>query len=83
MGMPIITEGIVVSKTANDRTKDDGTKVTYYNIKLGNEKYDSQVIGVPQEVYDQVSEGQKIQLGGEFGGLKNKYWKFDRLIAKK
>lgn len=84
MGMPIITHGLVKKKSSNDGTNRNGERVTYYNLQLVDSKtYDSQLIGVPKDVYDQVSEGQEIQLGGEFGGLKNKYWKFDKLIGKK
>lgn len=81
MGMPIITQGLVKKKTAKDGQNKFGERVTYYNVELVNpDTYDSQIIGVPKEVYDQIEEGKKIQLGGEFGGLKTKYWKFDRLI---
>ena len=80
-GMPIITHGIVASKSSNDATNKFGEKVTYYNIELGKKgTFTSQLIGVPKEVYDAVKEGEEIQLAGEFGGLKNKYWKFDKLI---
>lgn len=83
MGMPIITHGVVASKSSNDGTNRYGEKVTYYNIELGKKgTFTSQLIGVPKEVYDAVEVGQDIQLGGEFGGLKNKYWKFDTLIKK-
>lgn len=82
MGMPCFTKVIILEKTAKDQLNKFGERVTYYNLKVASKEkqYESQLIGVPKEVYDQVKEGNEYQLKGEFGGLKTKYWKFDKVI---
>ena len=76
----MVTEQLEVeSKFVNKATRPDGTPVEYYNIKVityGN----NQIIGVPKEVYDAVEVGDKIFLKGNFGGLKDKYWRCDALF---
>lgn len=82
MGMPIITHGLCKSKSAKDGLNKNGEKVVWYNIQLVDPKtYDSQLIGVPKDVYDKCVEGQEVKLAGEFGGLKTKYWKFDKFVG--
>ena len=82
MSLIIVTQGKVVSKNCKDYTKDDGTTTTYYNLKIGNvETCDSQVISVPEEVYNKVNESDQVQLKGVAGGIgKNKWWDFKELI---
>ena len=84
MSIKIVTQAKVLNKFANDGVnKTSGEKVTWYNLKLVDEEtYDSQIVGVPKEVYDSIEEGDKVQLGGEVGGLKTTYWKFDKFIGK-
>lgn len=83
MGLPIVTSGKVVDKSTSTGTNRNGEAVTYYNIKLFDTRqnhYDSQLIGVPKEVYDAVTINQDVKLSGEFGGLKTKYWRFDGIL---
>lgn len=84
MSIKIVTQAKVLNKFSNDGiNKTTGEKVTWYNLKLVDEEtYDSQIVGVPQEVYEAIQEGDKVRLGGEVGGLKTKYWKFDKFIEK-
>ena len=82
MGLPIVTQGKVVDKSTSNGVDRNGNNTVYYNLKIFDvrpDHYDSQIIGVPKDVYDAVKIGEDVQLAGEFGGLKNKYWKFDRL----
>lgn len=82
MGLPIVTQGRVVDKSTSSGTDRNGNSVVWYNLKLFDlrkDHYDSQIIGVPKEVFDSVKIGEDVQLAGEFGGLKTKYWKFDSL----
>lgn len=84
MAIKIVTQAKVLNKFANDGVnKTTGEKVTWYNLKLVDEKtYDSQIVGVPKEVYEAITEGDLVQLGGEVGGLKTKYWKFTEYLGK-
>lgn len=83
MGLPIITQGRVVDKSTSSGTDRNGNNTTWYNIKLFDTRkdhYDSQIIGVPKDVYESVRIGDDVKFAGEFGGLKTKYWKFDSLV---
>lgn len=81
MGLPIVTQGKVIDKsTSNGVNSRTGESVTYYNLKLFDvreNKFDNQLVGVHADVYNAVNVGDVIQLHGEFGGLKNKYWTFN------
>lgn len=79
MSIPIFTKVKVVQKFTNDRKKDDGSTVTYYNIKaVDTVSYDSQIIGVSEDIYNKAEEGKDISLIGKCGGLGNKrYWYFN------
>lgn len=80
MSLPIVTKARVVNKSIKEGTSRDGKPVTYYNLKLADTvSFDSQQVGVPEEIYNQVEEGQDIKLVGKCGGLKDKYWYFNAL----
>lgn len=76
MSIPVFTKVVVVSKFTNEGK--DGK--VYCNLKVADkETYDSQIIGVPQEIYDFVHENDEVKLSGKIGGLKEKYWYFNDL----
>lgn len=79
MGFKVVSERLeVADKFVNEGTRKDGSAVNYYNLKVivyG----DSQIIGVPEDVYNSVEVGDKIFLKGSIGGLKEKYWRFNEL----
>lgn len=82
--MKIITEAMVLDKNSKQGSGDYSNNV-YYNVQLGEPKdlngmtvYDTQLIGVPEEVYKNVEVGKINRFGGSFGGLKTKWWKFDK-----
>lgn len=85
--MKIVTEAIVVDKNAKRGTGQYEGR-TFYNIVLGEKKdlngfptMDTQVIGVPADVYQQAEVGKVNRFGGSFGGVKNKFWKFDQFLG--
>lgn len=79
MGFKVFSERVEVgNKFENKATRPDGTPVTYYNLKVVVYG-DSQIVGVPQDVYDKVNVGDKVFLAGSIGGLKDKYWRFDSI----
>lgn len=81
MSIPIFTKVKVVQKFTNERKKDDGSVMTYYNIKaVDTVSYDSQIIGVSEDIYNKAEEGKDIKLIGKCGGLGNKrYWYFNNV----
>lgn len=75
MSIPILTKVKVISKFTNDGTDRNGNPRIYYNLKVADPvTYDNQIVGVPEEVYNSVTEGQDVSLVGKAGGLKEKYW---------
>lgn len=85
--MKIVTEAIVVDKNRKEGTGDFTGRV-FYNIVLGEPKdlngfqtMDTQVIGVPADVYDKAVVGKVNRFGGTFGGIKTKFWKFDQHLG--
>lgn len=81
MSLPILTRARVLSKSTKDGKDKDGKPKTYFNIKLADTStFDSQIVGVNEEVYNAVEEGQDVLLGGKCGGLKEKYWYFNSLV---
>lgn len=87
MAIRMVTEEmIVLNKDSKDVTCKDGQTRTYYNIKCGTASYENQLIGVTQEIYDNLSEGDKVIFKGNFGGLQNKFWRvtdIEKLTPKK
>ena len=80
MGLPIITRGRVIDKSTSNGTNRNGDQVTYYNLKLFDVRdghFDNQLIGVSKKTFDAVNINDVVQLAGEYGGLKNKYWSFN------
>ena len=78
MSIPVFTKVRVVSKSTKEGTKKDGTPTTFFNLKVADPvTFDSQVIGVSEEVYNEAEEGKDIKLVGKAGGLKEKYWYFN------
>lgn len=79
MSIPIFTKVKVVQKYTND-VENDGQVKTYYNIKCADTvAYDSQIVGVSEDVYNICEEGKDIKLYGKCGGLGSKrYWYFNR-----
>lgn len=81
MSIPIVTKVRVVSKSTKEGTKKDGTPSTFYNLKVADSvTFDSQIIGVAEDIYNAVEEGQDIKLAGKAGGMKEKYWYFNALV---
>ncbi|MCR5509288.1 MAG: hypothetical protein K6F34_11465 [Lachnospiraceae bacterium] len=84
MSIPIVTKVRVVSKSTKDGNKKDGTPTVFYNLKVAdNVTYDSQIVGVSEEIYNAVEEGQDVKLVGKCGGLKDKYWYFNAIAKDK
>lgn len=80
--MEIVTQALVMDKDSKQGKDRNGFDVTYYNVKLGDpDKCESQLIGVPKEVYDQVEVNKINRFAGQFGGLKTKWWKFDKWLG--
>lgn len=82
--MDIVTQAFVVDKNINNGKGDYADKV-YYNVTLGEPQnlngmtiMNTQIIGVPEDVYNKIEVGKVNRLGGSFGGLKTKWWKFDK-----
>lgn len=74
----------VLTKFTNTGKNKEGNDVTYYNFKIADtETYDNQIIGVNEEMYNSVDEGDLVSLAGKFGGLKTKYWYFEKLRKEK
>lgn len=81
--MQIVTQAEVIDKNTNSGKDRNGFDVTYYNLKLADrEKCETQLIGVPADVYEQVEVGKIYRFGGSFGGLKTKWWKFDQFLGE-
>lgn len=85
MSLIILTQGEVIEKSVKDFTKNDGTVIQYYNIRLGDRKScECQGISVPKDVFNAVKEGENIQLKGVAGGIgNNRWWAFKELVNKK
>lgn len=80
MSIPILTKVRVISKSKKEGTKKDGTATTFFNLKVADPvTFDSQIIGVSEEVYNEAEEGKDIKLVGKAGGLKEKYWYFNAI----
>ena len=79
MSIPIFTKVRVAQKFSKDVEGENGVK-TYYNIKcVDTVSYDSQIVGVSEDVYNKCEEGKDIKLYGKCGGLGNKrYWYFNQ-----
>lgn len=76
MAIRMVTEEMVIlSKDAKDVECKDGHIRTYYNVKAGTQSYENQIFGVTEEIYNTVSEGDKVIFSGIFGGLQNKFWR--------
>lgn len=83
MSIPIVTKVRVVDKSSKDGTKKDGSPTTFYNIKCADPvTFDSQLIGVSEEVYNVCEIGKDVKLVGKAGGLKEKYWYFNAVADK-
>lgn len=81
MSLPILTRARVLSKSTKEGTGKDGSPKIYFNVKLADTStFDSQIVGVNEEVYNSIEEGQDVLLGGKCGGLKEKYWYFNSLV---
>lgn len=87
MAIRMITEEMVVlNKDSKDVECKDGQIRTYYNVKCGTQNYENQLIGVSEEIYNSLSEGDKVIFAGNFGGLQNKFWRvtdIQKLTPKK
>ena len=78
MSIPIVTKVRVLSKWTNEGKDREGNPKLYYNLKVADTAtYDTQTIGVPEDVYNQAVEQKDIKLIGKLGGLKEKYWYFN------
>lgn len=78
MSIPIVTKVRVLSKWTNEGKDREGNPKIYYNLKVADTAtYDTQTIGVPEDVYNQAVEQKDIKLIGKLGGLKEKYWYFN------
>ena len=81
MSLPILTRARVLSKSTKPGKDKDGNEKMYYNLKLADTStFDSQIVGVTEEIFNQVEEGKDVLLGGKCGGLKEKYWYFNALV---
>lgn len=82
MSLVILTRGKVIEKKFKDYEKQDGTKIRYYNIKIGNpDKCESQTITVDKDIYEAVKEGEEIKLEGLCGGINKDMWySFKKLL---
>lgn len=81
MSIPIVTKVRVISKSTKEGQKKDGSPTIFYNLKCADPvTFDSQVVGVSEEVYNAVEEGQDVKLAGKCGGLKDKYWYFNAVV---
>lgn len=61
----VMTKVRVLRKWSKDVTKDDGTKVTYYNVKVADPvEYDSEILSVTKELYDSLHEEQDVCIYG-------------------
>lgn len=85
--MKIVTEAIVIDKNRKEGTGQYAGRI-FYNIVLGEPKdlngfttMDTQVIGVPEDVFNKAVVGKVNRFGGTFGGVKNKFWKFDQHLG--
>lgn len=85
--MKIVTEALVLDKNSKKGSGQYADRV-YFNVQLGEPKdvngitvMDTQLIGVPEEVYNKVEVGKTNRFGGSFGGLKTKWWKFDQHLG--
>lgn len=75
MSLSIVSQAEVIEKSSRDYKKDDGTIITYYNLKLGDRKVcESQTVSVSKELFDQVKEGETVKLKGLVGGVGNDKW---------
>lgn len=85
MSLIILTQGEVLEKSVRDYTRNDGTVVQYYNIRLGDRnKCESQGLSVPKEVFNQIKEGDNVQLKGVAGGVgRDRWWAFNEVVGKK
>lgn len=80
--MRIVTEAKVVDKYVTNGKDRNGFDCTWYNVKLGDpETCESQIIGVPQDVYEKTEVDKVNRYAGSFGGLKTKWWKFDKHLG--
>lgn len=80
MSIPIVTKVRVLSKWTNEGKDKDGNPKIYYNIKVADTAtYDTQTIGVPEDVFNKAEENKDIKLIGKIGGLKEKYWYFNAI----
>lgn len=79
MSIPIFTKVRVAQKFTKDYKKEDGSSGTYYNIKVVDMvSYDSQILGVSEDVFNKCEEGKDIKLFGKCGGMGQKrYWYFN------
>ena len=81
MSLPIVTKARVLSKSTKDGTDKNGNPKTYYNLKLADtQTFDSQIVGVTEEIYNAAQENKDIKLAGKCGGLKEKYWYFNMIV---
>lgn len=80
--MEIVTQALVLDKNISKGHDRNGNVCEYYNVKLGDPSTcDNQLIGVPADVYQKVEIGKINRFGGSFGGLKTKWWKFDKFLG--
>lgn len=80
--MVIVTESLhVIDKFINSNEKPDGTKVDYFNLRVGGMGYGIN-ISVPEAVFKLVDVDSDVRLSGKCG-LKNgqRYWFFDDLYT--
>lgn len=81
MSLPIVTKARVLSKSTKEGTDKNGSPKMYFNLKLADtQTFDSQIVGVTEEIYNAVEEGKDVKLAGKCGGLKEKYWYFNMLV---
>ena len=84
MSIPIVTKVRVLSKWTKDGKDKEGNDKTYYNIKVADpQTYDTQTIGVTEDIYNMAVENEDIKLIGKLGGLKEKYWYFNAVDTRK
>ena len=81
MSLPIITKARVLNKSTKEGQDKNGAPKTYYNLKLADtQTFDSQIVGVTEDIYNAAVEGKDIKLAGKCGGLKEKYWYFNMIV---
>lgn len=83
--MKIVSERVTVLKKDTNVSKNkEGVDTTYFNITVGGMGFSNRV-GVPEDVYNAVSEGDEIRLSGSAGFKRDgsRFWFFDDIYLGK